>query len=92
MDYSLVGKQVRVLLYTAEGVALGVIEGRVADVASKVDVGSGIRKDLVYVVDIDVPGSDEPYRNSSGLENEGWFAVQDIELIDDEDRHGWSSN
>ncbi|MFW5972348.1 MAG: hypothetical protein ACOCTG_00035 [Bacteroidota bacterium] len=92
IDYSLVGKHVRVHLYTRDGILLGSIEGRVADVAPDVVVGkdvSGIeiKKDLAYLVDIQ-PGKDEEgnpvaYKNSAGTENEGWFAVQDIEVIDD---------
>ena len=92
MDYSLIGKQVRVHLYTAEGVALGVICGRVADLAERVQVGPGLYRDLVYVVDIEVPGSDESYRNSSGAENEGWFAVQDIEIVGNEELYAGSLN
>lgn len=92
MDYGLVGKQVRIHLYTADGVALGVICGRVADMAARVKVGPGLHKDLAYVVDIEVPGSEEPYKNSSGTESEGWFAVQDIEIIGSEEPYAWSMN
>ena len=90
-DYSLVGKRVRVHLYTREGQILGAIEGRVADVSPGVTVGQDaagrdIKKDLVYVLDI-VPGrgpdgEEVPYTNSAGTEGEGWFAVQDVTVIE----------
>jgi len=76
--YHLVGKRVRVYLYTRDGALLGMLMGRVADVAMAVEVAPNMKKDLVYVVGIE--GS---YRNSAGGENEGWFAVQDIEVIED---------
>jgi len=91
-DYSLVGKRVRVQLYTREGWLLGAIEGRVADVAPDVLVGRDaagreITKDLAYVVDIEPlrgpEGEQVPYTNSAGAESEGWFAVQDVMLVDD---------
>ena len=99
-DYRLVGQRVRVHLYTREGLLLGAIEGRVADVSPDVLVGrdaagNELRKDLAYVVDI-TPGTDEagepvPYTNSAGGEGEGWFAVQDVTVIDD-DRPALFSN
>lgn len=92
-DYRLVGKQVRVHLYTHAGHLLGAIEGRVADVSPNVLVGTDaagneLRKNLAYVVDI-TPGTNEegepvPYTNSAGGEGEGWFAVQDLTVIDDD--------
>lgn len=91
-DYSFVGKRVRVHLYTHEGFLIRAIEGRVADISPAVTVGQDaagrdIVKDLVYVVDIE-PGSDEegnpvPYKNSAGVDSEGWFAVQDVTVIED---------
>ncbi|MEO0559215.1 MAG: hypothetical protein AAF170_13645 [Bacteroidota bacterium] len=91
-DYHLVGKQVHVHLYTHQGFLLGAIEGRVADVSPNVLVGTDaagneLRKDLAYVVDI-TPGTNEegepvPYTNSAGGEGEGWFAVQDLAVIDE---------
>ena len=91
--YQLIGKQVRVHLYTHEGIMIGVITGRVADVAAKVEVSPGMRKDLVLVVDVEVvEGESETYTNSGGFENEGWFAIQDIEVIDDEAIPGWFKN
>ena len=92
MGYNLIGKQVRVMLYTAEGIPVGVISGRVADLAKQVTVSPGLQKDLVYIVDITVEGSDEPYRNSSGVENEGWFAVQDVEVVSRDEPFAWSVN
>ncbi|MDX1421408.1 MAG: hypothetical protein R3181_15690 [Rubricoccaceae bacterium] len=92
-DYQLLGKRVRVHLYAREGVLLGSIEGRVADVSRGVVVGRDaagkeIKKDLVYVVDI-TPGRNEdgepvPYTNSAGTEGEGWFAVQDVTVVEDD--------
>ena len=91
-DYALVGKRVRVHLYTHAGRVLGAIEGRVADVSPGVTVGRDaagrdIVKDLVYVVDI-APGEGPdgepvPYTNSAGAEGEGWFAVQDLTVLPD---------
>lgn len=90
-DYHLVGKRVRVHLYTHEGRVLGAIEGRVADVSPGVTVGRDaagreIKKDLVYVVDIapgrGPDGEPVPYTNSAGAEGEGWFAVQDVTVVE----------
>ena len=78
--YGWLGRRVVVHLYSREGMALGTLEGRVADVAKGVEVAPGMRKDLAYVVDIETDGA--PYKNSSGKENEGWFAVQDLEARD----------
>ena len=82
--YDFIGKRVRVHLYTRDGLTLGSLTGRVADVADAVEVAPGMKKDLVYVVDIETGDPETPYRSSAGMENEGWFAVQDIEVIDDE--------
>jgi hypothetical protein len=91
-DYSILGKRARVLLYDRAGRVLGVLEGRIADVTRRVPVGrdpdgNEIKKDLVYLVDIE-PGRDEegnsvPFKNSAGTESEGWFAIQDITILDD---------
>lgn len=90
-DYRLVGKRVRVHLYTREGQLLRAIEGRVADVSPGVTVGQDaagrdLKKDLVYVVDIEPAtgpdGEPVPYENSAGGEGEGWFAVQDVTVIE----------
>ena len=89
-NYHLVGKRVRVHLYTREGYLLGALDGRVADASGDVlvgtdDAGREIRKDLVYVVDIEPlkgpEGEDVPYTNSAGGEGEGWFAVQDVTVV-----------
>ena len=82
--YHLIGKRVIVHLYTREGTALWEIQGRVADVARKVEVAPGVKKDLALVVNIETADPEVPYRNSSGTENEGWFAIQDLEVIQDE--------
>lgn len=92
-DYSLVGKRVRAHLYTRTGILLGTLVGRVADVAADVPVGQDsagneMKKNLAYLVDIepgkDADGNPVPYKNSAGTENEGWFAVQDIEVLDEQ--------
>lgn len=88
-EYSLIRKRVRVHLYDRSGTSLGVIVGRVADVARDVPVGknpdgSEIRKDLAYVVDIESPDPEVPFKNSAGEENEGWFALQDLQVIADD--------
>ena len=82
--YHFIGKKVLVHLYTRDGIAIGTVRGRVADVAEDVEVAEGMKKDLVYVVDIDTGDEDQPYTNSAGTEGESWFAVQDVEIIDDE--------
>ena len=82
--YDLIGKRVLVHLYNRDGITLGSLKGRVADVAEAVEVAPGMKKDLAYVIDIETGDPEVPYRNSSGMENEGWFAIQDIEVLDDE--------
>lgn len=91
-NYGLIGQRVRVHLYTHAGQLLGAIEGRVADVAAGVSVGTDaagteLKKDLALVVDIaPVRGPDGepvPYKNSAGAEGEGWFAVQDLTVLRD---------
>ncbi len=91
--YHLMGKRVRVHLYTRDGIMIGAITGRVADVASEVKVAPGMKKDLAYVVDIEVlEGESTTYKNSSGMENEGWFAIQDLQIIEEESIPGWFNN
>lgn len=91
--YALIGKRVRVHLYDHQGRLLGALTGRVADVAQKVPVGKDaagreITKDLAYVVDIEPlrapDGTEVPYTSSAGTEGEGWFALQDLQLVGDE--------
>lgn len=82
--YHFIGKQVRVHLYNRDGIAVRSITGRVADVAESVEVADGMKKDLVFVVDIDTGDPEAPYKNSAGMEGESWFAVQDVEVIDEE--------
>lgn len=82
--YQFIGKRVLVHLYSREGIAVGTVEGRVADVAKAVEVAEGMKKDLVFVVDIETGDPDNPYKNSAGMEGESWFAIQDIEILDDE--------
>lgn len=89
--YHYIGKQVLVHLYDRTGVAVGSVRGRVADVALNVEVAEGMRKDLVYVVDIDTGSEDHPYKNSAGTEGESWFAVQDVEILEmDKPRLFWN--
>jgi len=82
--YDFVGKHVRVHLYSREGIILGSVTGRVADVAPTVEVAGGMKKDLAYVVNIKTDDPETPYKNSAGEENESWFAIQDMEIIDEE--------
>lgn len=90
-DYRFLGRRVRVHLYTRGGLLLGTVEGRVADVSPGVVVGKDaagreVKKDLVYVVDIEPgrgpDGEPVPYTNSAGTEGEGWFAVQDVTVVE----------
>ncbi len=91
--YHLMGKQVRVYLYTRDGMMIGAIIGRVADVASKVEVAPGMKKDLAFVVDIEaLEGGSATYTNSGGVENEGWFAIQDLQVVEEESTPGWFHN
>ncbi len=88
-EYSLLRKRVRVHLYDRNGVSLGTILGRVADVARNVPVGknadgSEIKKDLAYVIEIESSDPDTPFTNSAGEENEGWFALQDLQVVEDD--------
>jgi hypothetical protein len=83
MAYHLIGKRVQVHLYDRAGRMVGTVRGRVADVSFGVEVAPGMKKDLAYIVDIET-GGEEPYTNSAGGENESWFALQDLEVIDDE--------
>lgn len=82
--FHLIGKQVRVHLYSREGITVGSITGRVADIAEGVEVADGMKKDLVFVVDIDTGDPESPYKNSAGMEGESWFAIQDIEVIEED--------
>lgn len=89
MSYELIGKYVLVHLYDHSGAMLGTLRGRVADISPDVEVAPGMKKDLAYVVDIETGATDEegapvPYRNSTGGENESWFAVQDLEIIEED--------
>ncbi len=82
--YELIGRRVRIHLYDRSGMIVGSIEGRVADVAPGVEVADGMKKDLAYIVDIVTGDPDVPYQNSAGEENESWFAIQDLEVIDEQ--------
>ncbi len=88
-EYEIIGKRVRVHLYDRMGISVGVLTGRVADVAKDVPVGKSpdgkeIRKDLAYVIDIETSDPETPFLNSAGDENEGWFALQDIQVVQDD--------
>ncbi len=82
--YDLIGKRVRIHLYDKNGIVLGTVLGRVADVAAAVEVSDGMKKDLAYVVDLETGDPEVPYKNSMGEENESWFAIQDVEVIDED--------
>lgn len=82
--YDLIGKRVRIHLYDKNGIVLGTVLGRVADVAAAVEVSEGMKKDLAYVVDLETGDPEVPYKNSMGEENESWFAIQDVEVIDED--------
>ncbi len=82
--YHLIGKHVRVHLYSREGIVVGTVTGRVADVAQAVEVAKGMTKDLAFIVDIDTGDAEQPYTNSAGMEGESWFAIQDLEVIEDD--------
>ena len=82
--YNLIGKQVRIHLYDRAGLALGTLTGRVVDVSAAVEVAPGMKKDLAYVVDIQTGDPEVPYKNSAGQEGESWFAIQDLEVIEEE--------
>jgi hypothetical protein len=89
MSYDLIGKTVLVHLYDHAGRVLGAVTGRVADVSYDVEVAPGMTKDLAYVVDIETGATDEegepvPYENSAGGENESWFALQDLEIVEED--------
>jgi hypothetical protein len=84
------GDRVRVHLYTREGLLLGSIEGTVSDFSPNTEVAPGVRKNLVWVTNIE--GYERP--NELGepeAADEGWFADTDIEKID-EDRPRLFSN
>ncbi len=78
MSYAYIGKRVRVHLYDRGGSMVGSLEGTVSDFSAKVDVGGGLKKDLVYVTGI--TGYKSPHIQEEG---EGWFAVQDIVPIEE---------
>jgi len=72
---------------------MGPISGRVADVAANVEVRSGMKKDLAFVVDIKVPEGEVPYKHVYEKRDEGWFAIQDMEIIEEEGGlPGWFKN
>ena len=84
------GDRVRVHLYTREGLLIGSIEGTVSDFSPNTEVAPGVRKNLVWVTNIE--GYERP--NELGepeTADEGWFADTDIEKID-EDRPRIFSN
>ena len=77
------GDRVRVHLYTREGILLGSIEGTVSDFSPNTEVAPGVRKNLVWVTNIE--GYERPNEiGESEAADEGWFADTDIEKIDEE--------
>lgn len=83
MSYSVIGKHVRVQLYTRNGEIVKAISGRVADFSPQYPLSETIRKDLILVVDIKTPDGTS-YVNSAGGEEEGWFALADCQIIEEE--------
>ncbi len=84
------GDRVRVHLYTREGLLLGSIEGTVSDFSPNTEVAPGVRKNLVWVTNIE--GYERPNElGESEAADEGWFADTDIEKIE-EDRPRLFSN
>lgn len=75
--YHLIGKRARVHLWNAQGVLIGTVEGTISDVSKGVDVGGGQKRDLVLVTGIE--GYTSPHLKEEG---EGWFAVQDVEILE----------
>ena len=81
------GDRVRVHLYTHQGIVIKTIEGTISDFAPDTEVAPGVRKNLVYVTNI----QDYARPNREGeLEpaDEGWFADTDIEKVEDEEEGG----
>lgn len=76
--YHLIGKRARVHLWDASGTIIGTVEGIISDVSRGVDVGGGQKRDLVLVTGIE--GYESPHLKEAG---EGWFAVQDVEVLED---------
>lgn len=91
MDHTIKhGDRVRVHLYTREGLLIGSIEGTVSDFSPNTEVAPGVRKNLVWVTNIE--GYERP--NELGEPepaDEGWFADTDIEKIE-EDRPRFFAN
>lgn len=84
------GDRVRVHLYTRDGLLINTIEGKVSDFAPDTEVAPGVRKNLVWVTQIE--GYERP--NDLGEPqpaDEGWFADTDIEKIE-EDKPRFFSN
>lgn len=76
--YHLIGKRARVHLWNHSGVLIGTLEGTISDVSRGVDVGEGQKRDLVLLTGIE--GFQSPHLKEAG---EGWFAVQDVEVLED---------
>lgn len=76
MGYHLIGKRVRVHLYDSSGKMVGTAEGTVSDFSAGVEVAKGMRKDLVFITGMEYKS---PHLEEEG---EGWFAVQDVVVLD----------
>lgn len=78
------GDHVRVHLYNREGLLFKTIKGKVSDFAPETEVAPGMKKDLVWVTDIE--GYERP--NDLGEleeQDEGWFPVTDVEKVREEE-------
>jgi hypothetical protein len=76
------GDRVRVHLYDRQGQLLGAIEGVASDFAPNTEVAPGIKKNLIWVTQIqDYQRPNEVGEPQSA--DEGWFADTDIERLED---------
>lgn len=77
------GDRVRVHLYTRQGLLINTIEGVVSDFAPNTEVAPGVRKNLVWVTQIE--GYSRPNEEGEPVAaDEGWFAEQDMEKVEPE--------
>lgn len=74
-NYGLIGKKVVVHLYDKNGFPVAGLTGTVSDASDNVDIGHGMRKNLVLVT-----GLPEKFISSGGESGEGWFSETDSEV------------
>ena len=82
------GDRVRVHLYNRQGILFKTVEGVVSDFAPNTEVAPGMKKNLVWVTQI------QDYERPNDLgemqqADEGWFADTDVEKIDEEAESGF---